>query len=390
MELLKGIRILDLTRLLPGDFCTLLLADMGAEVIKIEEPRAGDYIRWYPPLVAGYSAMHYYINRNKKSVTLNLRTEEGREIFYRLVKKADVVVESFRPGVVKSLRIDYETVKRYNPQVIYCSISGYGQTGPYRDFPGHDLNYIAIAGILGITGRRGGPPIIPGVQIADLSSGMFAAMAILAALIARERTGRGQYIDVSMLDCAISWLSIHAINYFIENVEPKRGEMLLNGGFPFYNVYETKDGKYITIACLEPKFWENFCKAVGRDDLRSKHFVTGDEREKVFEELRKIFKEKTRDEWFSILSKADVCCGPVYTFGEVFNDPHVKERGMVIEVEDKRTGKLKQLGFPVKFSDAKMSVRNVGPVLGEHTVEVLRELGYSDNQIRELKERGVI
>ena len=389
MLALEGIRILDLTWLLPY---TTLLADFGAEVIKVEEPTRGDYARWNPPMVGGLSQYFLSLHRNKKSLTLNLKTEKGKEIFYRLVEKSDVIIESFRPGVTKRLGVDYETVKKFNPKIIYCSVSGYGQDSPYKDLPGHDINYVSIAGILGLTRRPGEPPTIPGVQIADLGGGVLMATAsILIALIAREKTGKGQYIDIAMTDGAISWLTIPSAFYFAEGEKFDVEKIPVVGYPPCYNVYETKDGKYISIGCLEERFWRNLCVSLGREDLINYQFANGEKGKEVKNILQKIFKTKTRDEWFKELSKVDVCVGPVYNLDETFNDPHTLKREMVVEFEHPKAGKIKLLGIPPKFSETPGKIRSPAPELGEHTREILKNLlGFNDKDIDKLKEDGVI
>ncbi|MFB0560087.1 MAG: CaiB/BaiF CoA transferase family protein [Candidatus Lokiarchaeia archaeon] len=391
---LDGIKVLDLTRLLPGGYGTLLLSDLGADVLKVEDPFLGDYVRWYPPIVGQESAGHHLLNRNKKSITLNLKTDKGREILYKLIEEYDALIEGFRPGVAKKLRIDYETLENINPRLIYLSLTGFGQNGPYRDLPGHDINYIGIAGILGITGQRNGPPIIPGIQIADLSGGMFAALSVLAGIISRDRTGKGQYIDFAMLDGVVSWLSVWASVFFVDGINPKRGEMRLNGALPIYNVYETKDGKYLSLGALEDKFYKNLFKAIGREDLlnRDKSFweMSRDRLDAITEKLRKIFLTKTREEWVKFLWEHDVCAGPVYTFEETFNDPQVKARKMVIEFDNPEVGKLMQTGIPIKFSKTSGEIRVRAPHLGEHTKEILLNLGYSEEEIKQLKNEHTI
>jgi len=388
---LNGVRVLDLSRLLPGDYCTMILGDVGAEVIKIEEPGLGDYIRWVPPLINGQSVSHLMLNRNKKSMKLNLKTEKGREVFFKLVEKSDVVIECFRPGVVKRLGIDYESVSKVNPRIVYCSMSGYGQSGPYRDMPGHDVNYIGYGGILGITGPSGGAPVIPGVQIADLTTGLMAATAILAALLARERMGSGQYVDVSFLDVVTSLIVLPAAFYIGEGRSPKRGEWLLNGGFPCYNIYETKDGNYITIGCLEEEFWANLCRSLGIMDFVKYQYTTDDAKLKeMFQAIRKIFKTRTLNEWIKLLSKEDVPCGPVYDLGGVFKDPQILHRKMIVEVEYPGVGKVKQLSTPMKFSETPCEIRSPPPSFGEHTDEILKWLGYAEGEILNMREKGAI
>ena len=390
MSTLSGVRVLDLTRLLPGDYCTMILGDMGAEVIKVEEPGLGDYIRWVPPLINGQSICHLMLNRNKKSMKLNLKSEKSKEVFFKLVEKSDVVIECFRPGVVKSLGIDYESVSKVNQRIVYCSMSGYGQDGPYRDLPGHDVNYLGYGGVLGITGPSGGAPVIPGIQIADLTTGLMTVMAILAALLARERMGRGQYIDVSFLDVVTSLMVLPAAFYIGEEKFPKRGEWLLNGGFPCYNIYETKDGKYITIGCLEPQFWTNLCNVLGVMSFAG-HQYTNDEAKlrEMFQTIREIFKTRTLDEWLKLLSKEDVPCGPVYDLDEVFRDPQILHRKMIVEVEYPGVGKIKQLGTPVKFSKTPCEMRSPPPSFGEHTEQILKWLGYSEREILNMRGKGV-
>ncbi len=391
MEALHGVKVMDLTRLLPGNFCTLLLADYGAEILKIEDTDRGDYGRWYPPRVKEQSAHFIGLNRNKRSMKLNLKTDEGRSIFMQLVETSDVIVESFRPGVVNRLGIDYDAVRKINQEIIYCSISGFGQDGPYKDKVGHDINYIGIGGILGITGQGGGSPAIPGTQIADIGAGgMMAVVGILVALVHRQNTGKGQYIDVSMLDGIVSWLSLFASKYFVDGEVPDREGMMLNGQFPCYRVYETKDGKYLTIGALEKRFWENLCRALEREDLILQQYATGPKREETIAQLEEIFLTRTRDEWIKYLDAFEVCHGPVNDFQETFSDPQVLHREMVLLMDHPTEGPVKQLGFPIKFSQTPGHIRLPSPGYGEHTRQVLRELGYSNQKIEALEKSGVI
>ncbi len=387
---LGGIKVLDLTRLLPGPFCSLLLADFGAEVIKIEQPGQGDYIRWYPPLVKDTSGIFLLLNRNKKSLTLNLRTEKGREIFYRLAQEADVILEGFRPGVAKKLGIDYETVQEINPRVVYCSVSGYGQDGPYADRPGHDINYIGYAGVLGITGRARGTPVVPGVQIADIGGGaLMAAIGVLLALMARRHTGKGQFVDIAMLDGVISWLPTIAGGFFVDGAVPGLGETRLAGRYACYEVYQTKDGGFISLGALEPHFWEKLCRYLNKEEYIKWQFVD-EKQEELRAFLREQFLLRDRDEWVAIFQRIDTCGGPVYNLAEVFGDPHVLHRQMVFEMEHPRLGKIKQLGFPIKLSATPARARQVPPDLGEHTEEILTKLGYSKEELAALRREGII
>lgn len=402
---LEGIKVLDLSRLLPGGFCTLLLADMGAEVVKVEDPKGGDYIRWMPPFINKESAYFLSLNRNKKSIKLNLRSKIGRKIFLKLAKEYDVILEGFRPGVVSKLGISYEEIKRVNPKIIYCSLSGFGQDGPYRERVGHDINYIGIGGILSITGEKGGPPVIPGVQIADIGGGMLAAIAILASLVSKER---GKYTDVSMLDGVISWLVLLAGKYFADGKTPQRGETQLSGELLGYNVYPTKDGKFISLGALEPKFWQNFCQSIKREDLINKQFAEGEEKEKLLRELKSLFQSKTQDKWVEFFKDKEICFEPVNDLPSVFSHPQVKHRQMLFEIDHPTEGPIKQIGLPIKFSQVH-PVRKHGqtqktefsngvkevrkkppPGFGEHTEEILKSIGYSQEEIEKLEREGVV
>jgi len=398
---LEGITVLDLTRLAPGPYCTMILADLGADVIKIEEPgpptgrraeQAGILSSQLPsPFSVDRHAPHWALNRNKKTIGLNLKHDEARQIFYQLAERADVVVEEFRPGVAKRLGIDYDSLSQRNPRLIYCAITGYGQSGPYKDLVGHDINYISMAGCLGLIGGTGGPPVIPHNIIADFAGGgMHGAIGVLAALMARQRTARGQFVDIAMTDGVYSLLVSHLSVYFATGTVPQRGDTMLDGGTHFYNVYETKDGKWLSLGSIEPWFYANLCHALGRDDLLPCEFVERAEREALKHTLRDIFKTKTRDEWFDILTSHDICVGKVYDLDETAHDPHLRAREMIVEVEHPEAGKVRQVGISVKLSETPGQIRFLAVPMGAHTDEILLGLGHSREKITELREAGVI
>src|SRR5215470_13245486 len=395
---LAGITVLDLTRLAPGPFCTMILGDMGADVIRIQEPgsptgrraeQAGSAGVQMPG--AGGASVYNALHRNKKSVGVNLKDPEAREIFYQLVQKADVLVEELRPGVAKRLGIDYDTLKAKNPRLIYCAVTGYGQTGPYASLAGHDLNYISQAGAMSLIGSIGeGKPAIPQNFLADYAGGgMNGALGVLAALYARERTGKGQFVDAAMMD-GVMYLIVQFLSGFFANGEiPVPGKSMVSGGIPHYNIYETKDGKRLSIGSLEPWFYANLCRAVGREDLIAHEFDAA-KHPNLFSHLRQIFLTKTRNEWFQILNETDQCVGKVLTLDELEQDPQVQARQMILEVDDPRHGKVKQVGFSPKLSETPQSVRRLAPTLGEHTEEVLGNLGLPLAEIARLREKGAI
>jgi len=377
---LEGVRVLDFTSLLPGPYCTLCLADFGAEVIKVEEPIKGDGIRWFPPFIDGESARHLIINSSKKSIKLNLKTQHGKEVVDKLIGTADVIVEGFRPGAMERLGLDYQTVREINPKIIYCSLTGYGQDGPYKNLAGHDLNYLGFSGILDLTGEREGRPVLPGCQVSDIGGGMMAIIGILMALLYRNKTGKGQHIDISMLDGAIAQLYATAGDYFATDVPPVRGENRVSRvleGYACYSIYKTKDEKYITVAPLEEKFWVTLCQKLGRVDFIEQQFIP-EKQDEMKRVLSEIFLTKTRDEWVSEYQDIDVAVGPVYTMGEAFKDPQVIFRKMIIETIHPKIGKIKQIGIPIKFSEIEGKIRTAAPEHGEHTFELLEELGIKE------------
>jgi alpha-methylacyl-CoA racemase len=389
-QALEGIRVLDLSRLLPGPYCSMMLGDLGAEIIKVEEPSRGDPTRYSPPLVRGQSAVFAQVNRNKKSIAIDLKNPEGRDIFLRLAASADLVLEQFRPGVVDRLGIGYRAVSEVNPRIVYCSLSGFGQDGPHQNRSGHDLNYLALAGVLGLTTDERGTPVIPGIQVADLAGGMIAGFAMLAALFARSRTGRGQYVDVSMFDVMLSMLPIPAAHQFAGRALDVADKYALSGAYPFYSVYETSDAGFMTLGALEPKFWTNFCRAVGREDLASRQYDEGDRRDNLFEEVRAIFKSRTRDEWVKLMRDADCCCEPVLSLGEAFQHPQTRAREMIRESRGAGASITDQLGFAYRLSETPPRESRPAPALGEHTAELLASVGISEDQRRRLIEAGVV
>lgn len=391
MSALRGVKVLDLSRLLPGPYCTLMMADYGAEVIKIEEPGHGDYIRWRKPAIEGIGARHLTINRNKKSMELNLKTEEGKEIFKKLAETADVILESFRPGVMDRLGLGFEVISKVNKGIIYCSLTGYGQTGPYRHLPGHDINYIGYSGILGLIGEKDGRPVIPGVQIADIGGGALMALTgICMALFHKERTGNGQYIDVSMLDGAISWLYATASDYFASGVVPERSKTRLSGQFAFYNVYETKDHKYIAVGASEFKFWKEICSLVGKPEWIDLHEGPEQIQEQLKKEMSELFKQRNQQDWLDLLETKDTCVSPVNDIDQIFSNPQIMERELFTEMNHPVAGMIKQIGFPIKFTETPGQIYSHSPILGEHTEEILLGLNYSENSIENLREMGVI
>jgi alpha-methylacyl-CoA racemase len=417
---LSGIRVLDLSRLLPGGFCSLLLADFGADVLKVEDTGAGDYIRWAPPYYEGAqdsakSAMFLSLNRNKRSIRIDLKSEAGREVLLRLVGEYDVVLESFRPGVLDRLGVGYERMREVNPGIVYCAISGYGQTGPKRDASGHDMNYLGLIGLLGLTGEKGGAPIQSAGQIADLGGGaLMAAFGILAALRERDGgpvragspdsrstdpapardeqrsgSGLGQLVDVSMADGALSWLAMVAGQYFADGVVPKRGGQMLAGSIVCYRPYECADG-WVSLGALEPKFWQAWCRGVGREDLIEKQFEKpGSE---AHARVVEVFKGRTRAQWVQFASEHDCCLEPVLELDEALASKLVREREMVVTLDQPGVADgVRQLGVPVKLDRTPGEHNRIpGPALGEHTEDVLRAAGYTDEQVAELLEQGAV
>ncbi len=360
MLALDGIRVLDLSRLAPGPYCTMLLGDMGADVLLVE--RVGEI---------DDRGRHNALRRNKRSICIDLKSDDGRALFLELAKSADVILEGYRPGVVKRLGIDFAAAREINDRIVYCSLSGYGQTGPYAQMAGHDINYAAIGGALGANGRPGTRPAVPLNLLADYAGGgLMAAFSIAVALLARERTGRGQYIDLAMSDGVISLMTQAASDFFGNGVVPRPGEHRINGGAPNYDVYECKDGRWLSVGTLEPKFAANLCTALQVDSV---------------DDLRGRLLQKTRDEWFASLVDLDVCVTPVYSIDEVFEDPHNKHRHMALEVDG-----IKQVGIAPKLSETPGAVRSNAPRPGQDTDAVLADLGHNPSAIEQLREDAVV
>lgn len=391
---LSDVKVLDLTRLLPGGFCSLLLADLGAEVLKVEDTGMGDYIRWAPPYygdeseqeLGTRSSLYLALNRGKRSVRLDLKSDAGREALLRLVERYDVVLDGFRPGVLDKLGVGYERMREANPALVFCAITGYGQDGPYAERAGHDMNYLGLVGLLGLTGAKDGPPVQSGGQIADLGGGaLMAAFGVLAALHERRRSGEGQMVDISMADGALSWLALVAGRYFCDGEAPRRGEQQLAGGLLCYYPYEAADG-WVTCGALEPKFWAAFCEGVGRPDLIEAQFeAPGSE---AWTKVAEVFRGRSRAEWKAFNDEYDCCIEPVLDVGEALDSELVRARGMVSEIEQPGLGAVRQLGLPVKMSRTPGDPTRPAPAFGEHTDEVLAEAGYSDAEIAAMKESG--
>lgn len=391
---LEGLKVLDLTRSLSGPYCTMMLGDMGAEVVKVEIPGTGDETRsWGPPFIKGESSYFMSVNRNKKSITINLKTDEGKEILRRLIKISDIFIESFRPGTARDLGIDHQAVEKLNPRIIYCSISGFGQDGPYREKAGYDLVAQAMSGIMSITGERGRSPVKVGVAIADIGAGMFAAYGILSALYRREKTGEGQWIDSSLLDGQVAWLTYMGAYYLATGELPERLGTAHPSIVP-YQAFKARDS-YLVVAVGNDGIWARFCEALDILELaEDPRFRTNPDRVRNRDALVKIledvFVRKPAKEWLDSLEKAGVPAGPLNNLDEVFTDPQVLHRKMLIEVEHSKAGRVKVTGVPVKLSKTPGAIYLPSPALGEHTDEILKSIGYTDREIAVFRARGVV
>jgi len=391
---LSDVRVLDLTRLLPGGFCSLLLADFGADVVKVEDTGMGDYVRWAPPYYGGEeqqalgtrSALYLALNRGKRSIRLDLKSERGRDAFLRLAREYDVVLESFRPGVLDKLGCGYAVLREANSRLVYCAITGYGQTGPNTHRAGHDMNYLGLNGLLGLTGEPEGRPVQSAGQIADLGGGaLMAAFGVMAALRERERSGAGQLVDVSMTDGSLAWLAMVAAQYLCDGELPQRGRGNLNGGIACYLPYEAADG-WVTCGALEPKFWRNLCEGIGRPDLVDKQFAAPDSQDG--QAIAAVFRERTQSEWKEFNDEHDAMIEPILDLDDALESELVRERGMLVEVDQPELGPVRLLGLPVRFSRTPGDATRPAPALGEHTERVLAEAGFSTEEVTSLVGSG--
>ncbi|MHC5348130.1 CaiB/BaiF CoA transferase family protein [Metapseudomonas furukawaii] len=388
---LSSLKILDFSTLLPGPFASLLLADMGAEVLRVESPTRMDLVRLLPPHDGGQSTSHAYLNRNKRSIALDLKRPEAVEIVGRLVKEYDIVLEQFRPGVMERLGLGYEALKAINPRLIYLSITGYGQTGPYRDRAGHDINYLALSGIASYTGRRDSGPLPLGVQLADIAGGsLHGVMGLLAAVIHRQATGEGQQVDVSMTDCAFALHGMAGAGYLGAGVEPDMENQALNGG-SFYDYYRTRDGRWFSVGSLEPQFMEPFCAAIGRPELAAKGLSPNAEDQRALKRAIEIeFEKRDFAEWQALFAGLDACVEPMLPLSEAVEHPQIRARGLVQEVPREGQAPQRQIACPIKFSAGLPPPRHAGGALGSHTTDVLRELGLDEAAIAALKSARVV
>jgi alpha-methylacyl-CoA racemase len=388
---LSGVKIIDFTRLLPGPLATMFLADMGADVIKVEDPDNPDYVRDFEPRINGMSMFYLSLNRSKRSLAVNYLSAEGKQIIYDLVKTADVLIEQYRPGVMSELGFGYEELSRINPKLIYVSVTGYGQQSVKAQDAGHDLNYIAIAGALGITGSADGNVTIPGFQLADIAGGSYMAMnAVTAALYQREKTGKGDWVDVSMTDAAVPLTALQFAYHQGAKQTIGRAQFELSGGLANYNVYRCKDGKYVALGSLEPKFWNRFCNKIGRSDWSERFLQQGAELTKLKDEVATMFLTKTREEWLDFLKEEDICFTGINDLDEIENDKYLNERSMFIENEHPAVGKYKTINQPLKFKESNFANQWSAPDLGDDSAGILRELNYNDERISELRDKNVV
>jgi alpha-methylacyl-CoA racemase len=387
---LKGLKIIDFTTLLPGPYATMMLADLGADVLRVVSGSRPDLADFMPPCLpcTTLSCVTAFLGRGKRSLALNLKDPLAGTIVVKLIENYDILVEQFRPGVMARLGLDYETLKAANPSLIYCSLTGYGQTGPLSSRAGHDINYLARSGIMAYSGRKATGPSLTGIQIADIASGSNnVVIGTLAAVVHRQHTGEGQHIDVSMTDGVIAFNALAGASFLVDGTEMRREEGVLNGG-SLYDFYETKDGEYLSFGGLEPQFFTVFCRTIGRPDLIPDGIAPGDIA-RIKEEVRAILRMKTKDEWMVLFGKVDACVEPILELGEALRDPHVEARGLIVDVDLPGGGKVKQLGHPIRYSATPPEYRSAGVLAGTHTREILRELGYAESEIDAFEKKGV-
>ncbi|MCL6691598.1 CoA transferase [Pseudomonas sp. R3.Fl] len=388
---LASLKVLDFSTLLPGPFASLLLADMGAQVLRVESPTRMDLVRVLPPHDDGVSASHAYLNRNKRSIALDLKRPEAVEVVKQLVREYDIVLEQFRPGVMDKLGVGYEALKAINPKLIYVSITGYGQTGPYRDRAGHDINYLALAGVASYTGRKDTGPLPLGVQLADIAGGsLHGVMGLLAAVIHRQQTGEGQQVDVSMTDCAFSLNGMAGAGYLACGVEPGMEAQALNGG-SFYDYYRTRDGRWFSVGSLEPQFMQQFCTAIGRPELAARGLSPKAEDQRLLKrEIAIEFERRDFADWCERFAAVDACVEPMLPLSEAVEHPQIQARGLVTEVPRGDGRSQRQMACPIRFSAGLPAPKHIGVAAGAHSAEVLAELGYSDEQVAALKAAGAV
>ena len=385
---LQGVRVLDLSRLLPGPYCSQLLADFGADVVKVEDVDRGDYLRDFPPCGERWSVLYDSVNRNKCSITIDLKQEAGKEVLRALVRQYDVLLEGFRPGVMDKLGLGYESLREINPRLIYCAITGYGQDGPYKLQGGHDINYLSFAGITGLFGEQDGKPVTGDIQIADIGGGaLMAVIGILLALQARSVTGRGQFCDISMLDGVVSWLPF-ILAKFGAGEKPVRGTGLLGGSYACYQVYPTADGRYVSLGALEEKFWEGFCRLTGHGDYIDRQMDPAAQPEMI-RALQEMFRQKSQADWLEFFAGKDICLSPVNDLAQVLEDPQIRHRRMIVPMPGENST-LQLTGSPIKLSDTPGLIQPGSPAQGEHTRQILEEIGYTDTALAELTRQKVI